>query len=87
MNFHTRRRTTTGKPKFLLMHRSCVTDMLRWHGDVKPDNILRVRDKWKLADFGFAEFRRVKDANSQPTADMRGGTETYGMEWNCIGIP
>lgn len=30
--------------------------MLRWHGDVKPSNILKVRDRWKLIDPGFASI-------------------------------
>jgi hypothetical protein len=61
--------------------------MLRWHGDVKPDNILLVQKEWKLADFGFAEFtERVGETGSLPKADMRGGTETYGMDQSIISI-
>jgi len=26
------------------------------HGDVKPGNVLRARDRWKVADFGIARF-------------------------------
>jgi hypothetical protein len=30
----------------------------RWHADVKPDNILQVKGKFKLADPGFATFEK-----------------------------
>ncbi|KAI1739728.1 hypothetical protein F4680DRAFT_466241 [Xylaria scruposa] len=44
------------------------------HADVKPDNILRVQGRFKLADFGFATF--VPCGEGHPSPD--GGTETYG---------
>lgn len=49
----------------------------RWHGDIKPDNILRVQGKYKLADFGFAKFEREREGNTKTYMD--GGTRTYGM--------
>ena len=45
-----------------------------WHGDIKPDNILWVHGKLKLADFGFAKF----ESNTQRSTQMSGGTHTYG---------
>ncbi|RDW91279.1 hypothetical protein BP5796_02444 [Coleophoma crateriformis] len=49
-----------------------------WHADIKPDNILSIHGKFKLADPGFAHFV-VKDSNNEvPKAVIRGGTETYG---------
>ncbi|KUI70081.1 hypothetical protein VM1G_11686 [Cytospora mali] len=47
-----------------------------WHGDVKPDNILRVRGEYRLADFGFARFIREKPGKT--TTYLLGGTRTYG---------
>ncbi|KXH25930.1 hypothetical protein CSAL01_04484 [Colletotrichum salicis] len=48
-----------------------------WHGDIKPDNILRVGNVFKLADFGFTKFK--KNENSGPdAAHMLGGTLAYG---------
>ncbi|KAI0857438.1 hypothetical protein F4860DRAFT_359654 [Xylaria cubensis] len=44
------------------------------HADVKPDNILRVQGRLKLADFGYATF--VPCGEGHPSPD--GGTETYG---------
>ncbi|KAF2811553.1 uncharacterized protein BDZ99DRAFT_518812 [Mytilinidion resinicola] len=47
-----------------------------WHADVKPDNILRVHGEFKLADFGFAKFKRKGE--TVPTEVIEGGTQTYG---------
>ena len=51
-----------------------MTDNGRWHADIKPDNILRVCGSFKLADFGFASFKRMDEER----ALLRGGTVTYG---------
>ncbi|ORY57867.1 uncharacterized protein BCR38DRAFT_81607 [Pseudomassariella vexata] len=48
-----------------------------WHSDIKPDNILRVDDRWKLADFGFARFEK-HGHGKQPMTRLAGGTATYG---------
>ncbi|KAF4816258.1 hypothetical protein CGCSCA5_v006553 [Colletotrichum siamense] len=48
-----------------------------WHGDIKPDNILRVRGEFKLADFGFTRFEKSVIGKPQ-TTHMLGGTRTYG---------
>jgi hypothetical protein len=48
----------------------------RWHADIKPDNILSVQGKFKLADPGFATFIPKKDGI--PKEHVSGGTETYG---------
>ncbi|EFQ30215.1 uncharacterized protein GLRG_05359 [Colletotrichum graminicola M1.001] len=51
---------------------------LTWHGDIKPENILRVNDRFKLADPGEARMR-LKSIGT--TGDQRtratGGTRTY----------
>ncbi|EXJ80449.1 serine/threonine protein kinase [Capronia coronata CBS 617.96] len=47
-----------------------------WHADIKLDNILRVHGEFKLADFGFAKFKRRR--NELPTEYIEGGTQTYG---------
>ena len=49
---------------------------MRWHADIKPDNILSVHGKFKLADPGFAHF--VKKTEKTPMGEVLGGTETFG---------
>ncbi|KAI0379192.1 hypothetical protein F5Y04DRAFT_259958 [Hypomontagnella monticulosa] len=49
-----------------------------WHCDLKPDNILRVDDEFKLADFGFAKFKPMNPNSFPPKERLTGGTETYG---------
>ena len=53
-----------------------------WHADIKPDNILRVKGKFKLADPGFATFEKkeafVRLDERHHTTMIRGGTKTYG---------
>jgi hypothetical protein len=53
-----------------------LTHDTRWHADIKPDNILSVQDKFKLADPGFARF--VKRTDKEQNVVLRGGTEIYG---------
>lgn len=48
----------------------------RWHADIKPDNILSVQGKFKLADPGFAHF--IKKTDEIPMGEVLGGTETFG---------
>ncbi|KAK8006643.1 hypothetical protein PG991_012940 [Apiospora marii] len=48
-----------------------------WHADIKPDNILRVRGEFKLADLGFARFRMKDENGLEPRAGLMGLTETY----------
>lgn len=47
-----------------------------WHGDLKPDNILRVDGEFKLANFGFAKFKPKNPSEVQKQYITR-GTETY----------
>jgi serine/threonine protein kinase len=53
------------------------TNNFRWHADLKPDNILRVHGEFKLADFGFAKFKK-RAPDRKPMEYIEGGTETYG---------
>ncbi|KAH7134990.1 hypothetical protein B0J11DRAFT_148979 [Dendryphion nanum] len=46
------------------------------HADIKPDNILRIGNKWKLADFGFSDFV-LAEGDKPPTFKVAGGTATY----------
>lgn len=58
-----------------------LTYLLRWHCDLKPDNILRVDGEFKLADFGFAKFKPKYPHGAPPEkliTLITGGTETYG---------
>jgi serine/threonine protein kinase len=57
--------------------RATFTDNTSIHGDVKPDNVLVVHGRFKLADFGFAMFKRKAD-ESKPLR-LEGGTLTFGM--------
>ncbi|KAI9767404.1 MAG: hypothetical protein M1839_004508 [Geoglossum umbratile] len=54
-----------------------------WHADIKPDNILTVRGKFKLADPGFAKFERRGDKGLKQI--LEGGTETYGAPESHLG--
>jgi serine/threonine protein kinase len=56
-------------------------ERFRWHADIKPDNILWVDGKFKLADPGFAMFIE-KEKGVLPQTEFKGGTETYG-EHSC----
>jgi serine/threonine protein kinase len=51
-----------------------LTTRARWHGDIKPDNILRVHGEFKLADFGFTGFASNIGESGLP---LIGGTSTY----------
>jgi len=49
-----------------------------WHGDIKPENILRVGDHFKLADPGDAWIQRApEDGKPKAKAEVYGGTRTY----------
>jgi serine/threonine protein kinase len=58
-----------------------MSDKTSWHADIKPDNILIVKHKFKLADPGFARFVRKTEKNSVIGRDstiIKGATTTYG---------
>lgn len=53
----------------------------RWHADIKPENIIYVCGKYKLADPGFAQFKQKPKGyhkSSAPQIHVHGGTNTYG---------
>jgi hypothetical protein len=56
-------------------------DSPRWHADIKPDNILLVNGRFKLADFGASAFDPVAKTKSGtvPTKYIHGFTDTYGI--------
>lgn len=53
-----------------------ISYSFRWHADIKPDNIIIVHGKFKLADPGFAKF--VEKTEKIPEEIVIGGTETFG---------
>ncbi|KAL8772818.1 MAG: hypothetical protein Q9209_002163 [Squamulea sp. 1 TL-2023] len=53
-----------------------IRELDGWHADIKPDNILSVQGRFKLADPGFAKF--VEKGEKDPEEFVLGGTETYG---------
>lgn len=55
----------------------CLLTDDRWHADIKPDNVLSVQGKFKLADPGFVKFVKKTD-KLPPMEKIMGGTETYG---------
>lgn len=72
------KRTRAGLSKSIMGMPSCeisqsVSYSYRWHADIKPDNIIIVHGKCKLADPGFAKF-----VDRVPEEVVRGGTETFG---------
>ncbi|KAI8292810.1 hypothetical protein K4K56_005762 [Colletotrichum sp. SAR 10_98] len=51
---------------------------LTWHGDIKPENILRANDRFKLADPGEASMLlEFSDTSTLPQSKWTGGTRTY----------
>ncbi|KAK0634030.1 kinase-like domain-containing protein [Immersiella caudata] len=49
-----------------------------WHGDIKPENILRVGDHFKLADPGESWIQLAsEDGKRLSKAEVYGGTRTY----------
>ncbi|KAF1979436.1 hypothetical protein BU23DRAFT_154737 [Bimuria novae-zelandiae CBS 107.79] len=49
-----------------------------WHNDIKPENVIVVNGKYKLADPGFAKFQKILEENAPlPTIIAHGGTATY----------
>lgn len=53
-----------------------VMEFAGWHADIKPDNILTVQGRFKLADPGFVKF--VRKSGQDPEEVLLGGTATYG---------
>lgn len=59
----------------------------RWHGDIKPENILDVQGRFKLADPGEACLVPVSKRESAANVDQRvlkaqvpGGTKSFGTD-------
>ncbi|KAH0343752.1 hypothetical protein KCU83_g8671, partial [Aureobasidium melanogenum] len=48
-----------------------------WHGDIKPRNILRVGNEWRLADYDFTVIQE-KSQERSPKAKLKERTETWG---------
>ncbi|KAF2789518.1 hypothetical protein K505DRAFT_365536 [Melanomma pulvis-pyrius CBS 109.77] len=54
-----------------------------WHADLKPANILRVENQWKIADFGFSKF--VETDNSKVCEQMMDGGSLMWSAPECGG--
>lgn len=50
----------------------------RWHGDIKPENIILVQGQYKLCDPGEALIRRDENKVGPSRAVANGGTRAYG---------
>ncbi|KAI1339834.1 hypothetical protein F5Y15DRAFT_415753 [Xylariaceae sp. FL0016] len=48
-----------------------------WHGDIKPENILRVQERFKLADPGEAQIKLAPNDDEHARTVVTGGTRTY----------
>ena len=70
-------RQKTSKPVLTLLTRA---NRNRWHADIKPDNILEIQGKFRLADPGFAKFveRAKESSDPDPITNLTGGTHTFG---------
>ncbi|KAJ8131290.1 hypothetical protein O1611_g2337 [Lasiodiplodia mahajangana] len=62
----------------ITLHRGIYTTYL-WHGDIKPENILDVRGRFKLADPGEARVKTVWGPSSEgvPKIQVPGGTRSF----------
>jgi hypothetical protein len=66
-----------------------TTDILSWHQDIKPSNILVLSSpshpaspyhyKFKIADFSTSHLKRVISSEDDDTDRDTQGTRTYGM--------
>lgn len=59
----------------LFLSRISIMMFHRWHADVKPDNILLIDGKFKLADPGFVKF--VQGGSEEHATVVDGCTWTY----------
>lgn len=59
---------------------------LRWHGDIKPENILDVRGRFKLADPGEARVKYVSGppGGEIPKIAVFGGTRSFGKRSSLL---
>lgn len=57
-----------------------MLSLSRWHADTKPDNILIVHGRFKLADFGYSRFAPAIENRhgTEPLGFITGFTATYG---------
>ena len=54
-----------------LMAQRCICVRITWHRDVKPKNVIRSKQTWKLADFGLAcEFDRHVELSHRSVTDL-----------------
>lgn len=54
-------------------------DIPSWHGDVKPENILSVGDRFKIADPGEAKMVKAEPGKI-PSTKVPGGTRSFGKQ-------
>jgi hypothetical protein len=74
-------------PRPILLSVLSVNNTFRWHGDIKPQNIIRVRGEFKLADPGEAQIQLSTGGVKAPRAIVVGGTLTYGKFTHYSRLP
>lgn len=79
-------RSFEGEADCSMMRWKMLTEVYRWHQDVKPENILVLSNgsknpqdwHFKLADLGISHFKRGESLREDSTASDSYGTHTYG---------
>lgn len=61
-----------------------LANMISWHADVKAENIILFREKFKLSDFGFSVFQKDEKGEGkqgEPKKSLRFRISVYSMKY------